>query len=188
MLTNISSGIVIYKGYASTYNDPLNFERGRERCEEDSAAAGVSGFLHLPMPQSEDENEIYRNIINNQKSYDYQALNHNFMYLDITEVQPQTLPRTWELKNGTSATWFNWNPNLLHVTNPNYELPKAELLEYGVRPYIQMDPATGLWTDVKEEMIDYTGEVVKTPGTIVCSYFLPAYSLTYCPWLSEFED
>ena len=171
---NISSGIVIYKKYESTWRNPLDFNSGRAKCEEDSSkVSSVSDFLHLPMPQNEDENKIYHDIV---KDYDFNV------YLDITEVVPQTTPRSWELKNGTSPMWFNW-----------VVLPSKITVDKGT-PYIQMLRDTpggrneGYWLEVGEEWNSMEGKYELPEGDIVCTYFLPAYSIDYCPWLRDFED
>jgi len=171
VLINISSGIVIYKKYESTWRDPLNFESGRAKCEEDSnKVSSISDFLHLPMPQSEDENKIYYDIVKNYATH---------VYLDITEVEPQTTPRSWELKNGTSAMWFNW------LTSP------SKITVGKGKPYIQMLRDTsgvnneGGWIEVGAQWNEMKGEYILPEGDIVCTYFLPAYSIDYCPWLRD---
>ena len=156
-IENISSGVVIYKQYKSTSSNPLNFQKGRAKCNQDSDAVSASGFLHMPMPRSEAENQIYHELVKDKKKN---------TYLDIAEVQPPTSPRSWKLKDGTPATWFNWAPG-----------------QPGTKSYITMlrdtsDSNTGLW--------------MNSDGTngrnIVCTYFLPAYSVNYCSWLRNFED
>ena len=152
----------------------MDFDFGRAKCEEDSnKVSTVSDFLHLPMPQNEDENKIYHDIV---KDY---ATN---VYLDITEVLPQTNPRSWELKNGTSATWFNW-----------MVLPSRITVDEG-KPYIQMlrDTAygtnAGRWIEGGPEWNSLAGEYFKPKADTVCTYFLPAYAIDYCPWLRDFEE
>ena len=165
-LINVSSGIVIYKKYESTWRNPLDFESGRAKCEEDSnKVSSVSDFLHLPMPQSEDENKIYHDIV---KDYAFHV------YLDITEVKPQTTPRSWELKNGTSAMWFNWA-----VGSP------SKITVGKGKPYIQLTQKKGSWLEVGVQWNDMKGEYEFPEGDIVCTYFLPAYSIDYCPWLRD---
>ena len=171
---NISSGIVIYKKYESTWRNPLDFNSGRAKCEEDSnKVSSVSDFLHLPMPQNEDENKIYHDIVKDYATH---------VYLDITEVEPQTTPRSWELKNGTSATWFNW------LTPPrNITVGKG-------KPYIRMLRDTqggmnnGNWLETGPQWNSMTGEYDYPLADTVCTYFLPAYSIDYCPWLIDFVD
>ena len=173
---NISSGIVIYKKYQSSWRNPLDFDSGRAKCEEDSnKVSTVSDFLHLPMPQNEDENKIYHDIVKDYATH---------VYLDITDVTPpQTTPRSWELKNGTSATWFNWAAGM----------PSKITVDKG-KPYIQMVRDTpggrnnGSWLEVGEEWNFKTGEHELPEADTVCTYFLPAYSIDYCPWLRDFED
>ena len=173
-LINITSGIVIYKKYESTWRNPLNFDSGRAKCEEDSnKVSSVSDFLHLPMPQNEDENKIYHEIVKDYATH---------VYLDITEVKPQTQPRSWELKNGTSAMWFNWVASPSKITVDKGGLNK---------PYIQLLRDTpggknvGGWVEVGAQENSMTGEHELPKADTVCTYFLPAYSIDYCPWLRD---
>ena len=152
----------------------MDFDSGRAKCEEDSnKVSTVSDFLHLPMPQNEDENNIYHDIVKDYATH---------VYLDITEVEPQTTPRSWELKNGTSATWFNWAAGM----------PSKITVDKG-KPYIQMlrdslGSGNGGWIEVGPEWNSMTGEYKYPEADTVCTYFLPAYSIDYCPWLRDFED
>ena len=41
----------------------MNFAEGRVRCDADSDAVGASGFLSMPGPRSDAENQIYFDIV-----------------------------------------------------------------------------------------------------------------------------
>lgn len=71
--------VVLYK----IQNDRYNFADGRARFDQDSDDAGVSGFLSLPVPKSDAENQIY-----------YDIVSGGLTYLDIVEVLPITNPRS----------------------------------------------------------------------------------------------
>ena len=88
-------GVVIYK----IQDDTMTHEEAQTLCDQHSDEAGFSGFLHLPMPRNEKENQIYLDII---KSEEQNA------WLDIAEVQPPTSPRSWVYKDGSAVTWTNW--------------------------------------------------------------------------------
>ena len=65
------------------------------------AAAGdaaVSGFLSLPMPRSEAENQIYFDLIRPGRQAGTAA------FLDITEILPVTNPRSWPMIHGYIET------------------------------------------------------------------------------------
>ena len=78
----------------------MNFAEGRVRCDADSDAVGVSGFLSMPVPRSDAENQIYFDIVSGGTAY-----------LDIVEVLPNTNPRSWVYRDGSPATYLNWSPN-----------------------------------------------------------------------------
>ena len=135
------------------------------RCDQDSADAAVPGFLHLPMPRNEVENQIYFDIISQQTSP---------AWLDIVEVQPFTSPRTWVYKDGSPVTWVNWNsgePNNYRGGTPGNE-PQVEM--YSADDTGRLN---GKWNDrpVANRLV-------------VCAYFLPAGAENNCAWLHEFED
>ena len=141
----------------------MNFAEGRARCDQDSADASVSGFLHMPMPRSEAEQQIYFDLVKDRPSS---------TFLDITEVFPKTNPRTWALKDGSLATWFNWlagEPNDSGNGEPNVEL---------LRDWGPGGDRLGNWNDLPGNL----------PRNIVCSYFLPAGAENNCPWLTDFQD
>ena len=160
LLKIISLGVLLYKQF-----DELSFHDGRARCDQDSEDASVSGFLHMPMPRSETENQMYFDLVKAR------PLN---TYLDITEIYPQTSPRSWELSDGSTATFFSWYPNEPNDLNTE---PFAQLLrDHGTEP----TRSAGLWNDV--------GNNGDHLANIVCSYFLPAGAENSCPWLSDFQD
>ena len=78
----------------------MNFAEGRVRCDADSDAVGVSGFLSMPVPRSDAENQIYFDIISGGNAY-----------LDIAEVLPITNPRSWVYRDGSPATYLPWSPD-----------------------------------------------------------------------------
>ena len=120
----------------------------------------------MPMPRSETEHQIYFDLV---KDRPYST------YLDITEVFPKTNPRTWELKDGSLATWFSWRAG--EPNDQNTE-PHVEMLrDYGPD---RNDPSlrVGDWNDMGGDH----------QRNIVCSYFLPAGAENNCPWLSDFQD
>ena len=92
--------VVLYK----IQNDEYNFADGRARCDQDSDDAGVSGFLSMPTPRSDAENQIYYDIVSGGKAY-----------LDIVEVLPITSPRSWVYRDGSPATYLKWTSG-----EPNY--------------------------------------------------------------------
>ena len=143
----------------------MNFSEGRARCDQDSIDASVSGFLHMPMPRSETEHQIYFDLV---KDRPYST------YLDITEVFPKTNPRTWELKDGSLATWFSWNAN-----EPNDHGNGEPFIEM-LRDFGPGGDRLGNWNDM--------GGDGNHQRNIVCSYFLPAGAENNCPWLSDFQD
>ena len=120
MTPTLSSGTVIYK----IHNTKVKHRQAQAKCDQDSADAAVSGFLHLPMPRNEVENQIYLDIIRQQTSP---------AWLDIVEVQPKTSPRTWVYKDGSPVTWFNWKSS-----EPNNVR--------GIETEVEME-ATGKWND-----------------------------------------
>ena len=120
------------------------------------------------MPRSETEHQIYFDLIKDKP---------DSTYLDITEVYPQTNPRTWELKDGSLATWFSWRAG--EPNDQNTE-PFVEMLrDFGPD---RNDPSlrVGDWNDM--------GGDGNHRRNIVCSYFLPAGAENNCPWLSDFQD
>ena len=86
----------------------MNFAEGRVRCDADSDAVGVSGFLSMPVPRSDAENQIYFDIISSGNAY-----------LDIVEVLPITNPRSWVYRDGSPATYLPWSPR--EPNGPTYE-------------------------------------------------------------------
>ena len=147
----------------------MSFHDGRARCDQDSDDASVSGFLHMPMPRSRAENQIYFDLIKDKPDN---------IWLDITEVNDITgasfNPREWELKGGSPATWFSWNAG-----EPN---------NWNREPYVQMlrDHGTGSeydmgnWNDI--------GGDGNYQHNVVCSYFLLAGAKNNCPWISDFQN
>ena len=157
------SGTVIYK----IQDAQMRHGEAQARCDQDSEDAGVPGFLHLPMPRNEAENEIYFDIISQQTSP---------AWLDIVEVDPlsPTSPRTWAYKDGSPVTWVNWKSG--EPNNYRGGVP-------GKEPQVQMYSAddtgrlNGKWND------QYSANRL-----VVCTYFLPAGAENNCTWLHEFED
>ena len=152
-LKSIYLGVVIYK----IQDDTMTYEEAQTLCNQHSDEAGFSGFLHLPMPRNEKENQIYFDIIKRDEPN---------VWLDIAEVQPPTSPRSWAYKDGSAATWTNWN-----CGEPN---------NYGGDSETQADmkPDMGKWNDAPPS---YNNRLV------VCTYFLPAGSEKNCPWLYDYE-
>lgn len=145
----------------------MNFEDGRARCNQDSEDASASGFLHMPMPRSDAENQIYIDLI--ESSLATSANSHRNTFLGITEVYPQTSPRSWVLEDGSPATHFNWHPN-----EPN---------DLNTEPFVLLHPPSGTWNDIGGTRPNGTQHQLK----IVCSYYLPAEAQGLCPWLSDFQ-
>ena len=148
------SGVVIYK----VLEDPLGLRDARAVCDQDSEAVVAAGFLHLPMPQSEGENQVYRSLI---------AESGEHVWLDIDEVMPRRSPRTWVYRDGSPVTWFNWDSG-----EPNNSLNSNE-------NQVEMKIKNGKWND-RPDNADYRAAV--------CSYFLPAGAENDCNWLREFEN
>ena len=154
-------GVVIYK----IQDVHLTHGEAQARCDQDSIDAAVPGFLHLPMPRNELENQIYFDIISHQTLA---------AWLDIVEVQPPTSPRTWVFKDGSPVTWVNWNsgePNNYRSGAPNNE-PQVEM--YSADDTGRLN---GKWNDQHSKN-----------KLVVCTYFLPAGAENNCTWLHEFED
>ena len=140
-------------------DDQMNHTRARAACNQDSEDAGFAGFLHLPMPRNEAENQIYFDIISGTERH---------AWLDIVEVMPRTSPRTWVYKDGSPVTWFNWKsgePNNYRNTN------ETEVM------MLNNENFPGQWND------QYNSNRLS-----VCTYFLPAGAENDCTWLSEFEN
>ena len=97
-MTQLYLGVVIYKKY---FDERMTNAQARAVCDQDSEDADVAGFLHLPMPRNDLENQIYFGII---------AGEERGTWLDIHEVIPRTSPRTWVYKDGSPVTWVNWAP------------------------------------------------------------------------------
>ena len=108
-------------------DDMMTHEEAQTRCNQHSDEAGFSGFLHLPMPRNETENQIYFDIIKSEEQN---------VWLDIAEVQPSTSPRSWVYKDGLAATWTNWNSG-----EPNNYGGSSET-------QAEMRPDNGKWNDV----------------------------------------
>ena len=139
-------------------------EEAQARCDQDSEDAGVPGFLHLPMPRNEMENQIYFDLISHQAVP---------AWLDILEVLPRTSPRSWMYKDGSPVSWFNWNagePNNYRGTNETEVQIFAADDRYSSTIY-------GKWNDMSP-----------TNSLVLCTYFLPAGAETDCTWLHDFED
>ena len=141
--------VVLYK----IQNGRYNFADARVRCDQDSDDAGVSGFLSLPVPKSDAENQIYYDIVSGATTY-----------LDIVEVLPITNPRSWVYRDGSPATYFNWEAG-----EPNYPEREhnVEIGFHGVK-----------WNNLPSDVLKL----------IVCTYSLPAGAQNTCPWLNDFED
>ena len=146
-------GVVIYK----IQDDTMTHEEAQTRCNQHSDEAGFSGFLHLPMPRNEKENQIYFDIIKSEEQY---------VWLDIAEVQPSTSPRSWVYKDGLAATWTNWNSG-----EPNNYGGSSET-------QAEMQPDNGKWNDAIPSYINRRA---------VCTYFLPSGSEKKCPWLYDYD-
>ena len=159
---NVYLGTVLYKIY-----DDMNFDDGRARCDQDSQDASASGFLHLPMPRSDAENQIYIDLIESSSATSVNSPRNTF--LGITEVYPQTSPRSWVLEDGSPATHFNWYPG-----EPN---------DLNTEPFVLLHPPSGTWNDIGATRPNGTQHQLK----IVCSYYLPAEAQSLCPWLSDFQ-
>ena len=147
-------GVVIYK----IQDDTMTHEEAQTLCDQHSDEAGFSGFLHLPMPRNEKENQIYLDII---KSEEQNA------WLDIAEVQPPTSPRSWVYKDGSAATWTNWESGEPNNWNGDLETQA------------DMKSTNGKWTDAPPSYC--------CNRRAVCTYFLPAGSEEKCPWLYDYE-
>ena len=145
----------------------MSFHVGRARCDQDSGDASVSGFLHMPMPRSRAENQIYYEIVKDRSDN---------TWLGITEIYPQTSPRSWELEDGSVMTWDSWYPGEPNDLNTE---PFVQLLrEHGTEGETQK--RMGNWNDV--------GGNGAHQDNVVCSYFLPAGAQNNCPWLADFQD
>ena len=132
------------------------------------AAAGdaaVSGFLSLPMPRSEAENQIYFDLIRPGRQAGTAA------FLDVTEILPVTNPRSWVYRDGSPVTWFNWwTPD-----EPNYPTFENNIeigWEYAFTDYFEK------WNDVPD---------IRDRKSI-CVYYLPAGAQNTCSWLYDYED
>ena len=149
----------------------MNFEDGRARCNQDSQDASASGFLHLPMPRSDAENQIYIDLIESSTATSANTPRNTF--LGITEVYPQTDPRSWVLEDGSPATHFNWFPG-----EPN---------DLNAEPFVLLYPSgfppNGSQIDIDRTPWNGTQHQFKT----VCSYYLPAEAQGLCPWLNDFQ-
>ena len=152
-----SSGTVIYK----IQDVQMRHGEAQARCDQDSEDAGVPGFLHLPMPRNEAENQIYFDIISQDD-----IITSDKAWLDIVEVQPRTSPRSWVYKDGSPVTWFNWSSG--EPNNAN-----------GHETEVDMADHDGKW-------IDHYGW--DSHRRAVCTYFLPAGAENDCSWLHEFEN
>ena len=78
----------------------MHFEPARQQCTQESADAAthlgdptVEGFLHLPMPKNDAENELYI------------GLSYEAFWTDITRVGNTD---EWEYPDGTSPSFFDW--------------------------------------------------------------------------------
>ena len=143
-------------------NDLYNFNDGRARCDQDSDEAGVPGFLSFPMPKSHFENQIYYDIVSS--SYGILSSHaYDTAYLDIVEVLPITNPRSWVYRDGSPATYLNWDPD--QPNNPS--------TEHNVQ--IGWDQ-TSKWNNLLSTSLK----------PIVCTYSLPAGAQNTCPWLYDF--
>ena len=135
--------------------------------DSSAAAAGdaaVSGFLSLPMPRSEVENQIYFDLIRPGRQAGTAA------FLDITEILPVTNPRSWVFRDGSPVTWFNWAPP--HEPNgPTFE----HRIEIGWATSVDYFEK---WNDVPDIR----------DRKAVCVYRLPAGAQNSCPWLNDYED
>ena len=135
----------------------MTHEEAQTRCNQHSDEAGFSGFLHLPMPRNEKENQIYFDIIKSQEQN---------AWLDIAEVQPPTSPRSWVYKDGSAVTWTNWESG-----EPNNWRGDLET-------QADMKSTNGKWNDSNPS---------DDNRRAVCTYFLPAGSEKNCPWLYDYE-
>ena len=150
---------------------PMKREEAQARCDQDSEEAGVPGFLHLPMPRNEVENQIYSDIIryaDGTQSFG-KPTQKGVAWLDIVEVQPRTTPRSWVYKDGSPVTWFNWSG-----PEPNNWGGK----ETEVQMYQDPEVYRGEWNDCPKDL----------DNLVVCTYFLPEGAENDCTWLHEFED
>ena len=136
--------------------------------DSSAAAAGdaaVSGFLSLPMPRSEAENQIYFDLIRPGRQAGTAA------FLDITEILPVTNPRSWVYRDGSPVTWFNWwSP--VEPNNPTFEHNIEIGWEYAGTDYFEQ------WNDVPDIR----------DRKAVCVYYMPAGAQNICPWLNDYED
>lgn len=149
----------------------MNLQSARAKCKLDSEAVAngddkISDFLHLPIPRSKNENQIYFDLVPNSPQSRY--------WLDIVEVLPQTSPRTWEDRYGESISYFQWAAG-----EPNNHLGHQEIY---VHAYSEKNGArwNGRWNDAGPE----------SPGTdfiAVCCYFLEAGAEDICPWLTNYQ-
>ena len=143
--------MVIYK-----VKDQNPFTAARATCDEDSIAAGAPGFLHLPMPRNDAENAIYLDIVQNRVAW-----------LDITEVRG-TEPRSWVYRDGSPATYFNWEPREPNSRSENY-----------VEIFGRFGGSTdGQWNDIHGGARQHA----------ICTYFLEAGAENTCAWLTELQN
>ena len=139
--------------------DLNTFTAARATCDEDSIAAGAPGFLHLPMPRNDAENEIYLDIVQQRVAW-----------LDITEVRGTEPgePRSYVYRDGSPVTYFNWEPNEPNSRADNY-----------VEIFGRFGGSTdGQWNDNVEWVRMHT----------ICTYLLEAGAENTCTWLTELQN
>ena len=92
-------------------------------------------------------------------------------YLDITEVLPNTNPRSWVYRDGSPVTYFHWYRGVRDEPNT----PESENhVEIGYGAYGEG------WNDVNGDSTHQS--------QVVCTYFLPAGAQNTCPWLNDFAN
>ena len=138
----------------------MEYYEAQVKCDQDSEEADVPGFLHLPIPRNEEENQIYFDLIRIKG-------NGPRVWLDIVEVEPITSPRSWVYGDGSPVTWFNWAPGEPNNTNAT------------LATVVEMADHDGKWNDHSHWDNARRG---------FCTYFLPARAENDCTWLHEFED
>ena len=129
----------------------------RVRCTQDSEATGVTGFLHLPRPQSLADSQLYMDLYTSNT-------NDNRFLWDVSEVLPMTDPRTWVYSDGSPVSWFNWRSG-----EPNNYAGNGE--------HVINSSFDGRWNDVPTNV----------EHVFMCTYPLPAGAKDICPaWLQDF--
>ena len=91
----------------------MHFEPARQQCTQESADAAthlgdqtVKGFLHLPMPKNDAENELYIGL-----PYEsFLVQNHHVIAIDQiwTDITRVGNTDEWEYPDGTSPSFFDW--------------------------------------------------------------------------------